>query len=174
MAIFVKIQGLEGRGDVLVRGYEDGNWFHADSFSLGIERELKESGRKGGTEDINIGVGELQECTVSKSMDLASPLLAQFAINGNSCGTAEIDFVEVGGGGDRAPMVYLKYKLERCFIKSWSTSGDADDRPTNDVAIIFNRIAFTYAGSPDIFSWDKVKNTVWTGHGLRPLPAPDF
>jgi hypothetical protein len=27
------------------------------------------SGEKGGTEDINIGVGELQECTISKSMD---------------------------------------------------------------------------------------------------------
>ena len=33
----------------------------ADSFSFGVEREMKESGEKGGTEDINIGVGELQE-----------------------------------------------------------------------------------------------------------------
>jgi hypothetical protein len=29
--------------------------------------QVKESGEKGGTEDINIGVGELQECTISKS-----------------------------------------------------------------------------------------------------------
>ena len=77
----------------------DGDLFTADSFSFGVEREMKESGEKGGTEDINIGVGELQECTVSKSMDRASGKLAQFSINGNSCGTAEIDFVEVGGGG---------------------------------------------------------------------------
>lgn len=27
------------------------------------------------------------------------------------------------------PICYLKYKLNRCFVKSWSTSGDADDRP---------------------------------------------
>jgi hypothetical protein len=27
---------------------------------------------------------------------------------------------------------YLKYKLDRCFIKSWSTSGDADGRSTGD------------------------------------------
>ncbi len=32
-----------------------------DSFSFGVEREMKESGEKGGTEDINIGIGELQE-----------------------------------------------------------------------------------------------------------------
>jgi hypothetical protein len=47
----------------------DTKYFVADSFSFGVEREMKESGEKGGTEDINIGVGELQENTISKSMD---------------------------------------------------------------------------------------------------------
>ena len=41
----------------------------AGSFGFSVEREMKESGEKGGTADINIGVGELQECTISKSMD---------------------------------------------------------------------------------------------------------
>ena len=36
----------------------------------------------------------------------------------------------------------VKYKLERCYIKSWSTSGDADDRPTEEVAFYYNKIAF--------------------------------
>ena len=80
--------------------FEVGSASSGDSFSFGVEREMKESGEKGGTADMNIGVGELQECTVSKSMDAASAKLAQFAINGNSPGTAEIDFVEVAGGGD--------------------------------------------------------------------------
>jgi type VI protein secretion system component Hcp len=222
------------------RGCDDGKWFVADSFSFGVEREMKESGEKGGTEDINIGVGELQECTISKSMDRASTTLAQFAINGNSPGTAEIHFVEVAGGGtanhsptpqakdyfvansfsfgveremkesgekggtvdinigvgelqecspgsfgeeiytdkygrikvqfhwdregkrdensscwirvaqywpgggESKPLCYLKYKLERAFIKSWSTSGDADDRPTEEVAFYYNKISFSY------------------------------
>jgi hypothetical protein len=60
-----------------------------DSFSFGVEREMKESGEKGGTGDINIGVGELQECTISKSMDSTSPTLAQYAINGNSTGDVD-------------------------------------------------------------------------------------
>ena len=58
------------------RGTAD-KWFVADSFSFGVEREMKESGEKGGTEDINIGVGELQEATISKSMDRTSVPLAQ-------------------------------------------------------------------------------------------------
>ena len=48
------------------------DWSVSDSYSFGVDREMKESGEKGGTEDINIGVGELQECTLSKSMDTAS------------------------------------------------------------------------------------------------------
>lgn len=39
----------------------------------------RESTEMGGTEDINIGVGELQEATISKSMDMANPKLTQFS-----------------------------------------------------------------------------------------------
>jgi type VI protein secretion system component Hcp len=118
-------------------------FFVADSFSFGVEREMKESGEKGGTADINIGVGELQECTLERPMATAPGQLARSATNGNSSGTAEIDFVEVAGksGGAAA---YLRYKLDRAFIKSWSTSGDADDRPTEEVAFYYNKIAFRY------------------------------
>jgi len=174
-AIFVKIPGVKGDPSITTPGYDNGEWFIADSFSFGVEREMKESGEKGGTADINIGVGELQECTISKSMDRASAKLMQLAINGNSAGIAEIDFVEVGGAGE-APVVYLKYKLDRCFIKSWSSSGDADDRPTEEVAFYYNKIAFQYAETKDgirlethTASWDNVKNIPWDNHGFAPV-----
>lgn len=166
--ILVKIPGM-GDPTLDIEGYDDGKWFVADSFSFGVEREMKESGEKGGTEDINIGVGELQECTISKSMDRASAKLAQFAINGNSCQQAEIHFVEVAGDGAAAgkPICYLKYKLDRCFVKSWSTSGDADDRPTEEVAFYYNKIAFVAESSAaGAMSWDNVKNVPWTDHGI--------
>ena len=35
------------------------------------------------------------------------------------------------------------------FVKSWSTSGDADDQPTEEVAFYYNRIAFNYASTKD-------------------------
>ncbi|MDJ0767182.1 MAG: type VI secretion system tube protein Hcp [Ilumatobacter sp.] len=171
MPILVKIDGLNGHGDAIIAGYGDGDWFTADSFSFGVEREMKESGEKGGTEDINIGVGELQECTISKSMDAASAVLAQYAVNGNSAGGAQIDFLQMAGG-DQKPTVYLRYKLDRCFVKSWSTSGDADDRPTEEVAFYFNKIAFAVAGGGQVFGWDDVKNTKWDQHELEPIPSP--
>lgn len=169
MPVFVKIDGLSGHGDATVAGYDDGNWFVADSFSFGVEREMKESGEKGGTQDINIGVGELQEFAISKSLNAASALLAQYSVNGNSGGGAQIDFVQMGGA---VPQVYLRYKLDRCFVKSWSTSGDADDRPTEEVAFYYNKIAFAVAGGGPVFSWNSVKNQKWNKHGLEPLPSP--
>ncbi len=119
---------------------QGGDFFVADSFSFGVEREMKESGEKGGTTDINIGIGELQEVQVGA----VDELLAEA---GESAGTAEIEFVEVAGEGDAGdqPICYLKYKLDRAFVKSWSTSGDADDRPTEEVAFYYNKIAFGYA-----------------------------
>lgn len=76
---------------------------------------------------------------------------------------------KLGGGGDR-PVAYLKYKLDRCFVKSWSTSGDADDRPTEEVAFYYNKIAFAYlpadGGAGETMAWDNVKNVPWTDHGL--------
>jgi type VI protein secretion system component Hcp len=162
--ILVKVPNVGGSGVAIV-GYESGEWFVADSFTFGIEREMRESGEKGGTEDINIGVGELQECTISKSMDSASTHLAQYAINGNSPGLVEIDVV--GPSEKGRPLCYLKYKLDRCFVKSWSTSVDADDRPVEYVSFYYNRIAFAVAGTKAVFSWDNVRNTPWTNHGLK-------
>jgi type VI secretion system secreted protein Hcp len=191
--ILVHINGING--DCTIKGYCPGDpikgnspdpdelapdglgWFVADSFGFGVEREMKESGEKGGTADMNIGVGELQECNIGKSMDAASPYLAQFAINGNSLGTAFIDFVEVGGGtGEQGkPMCYLRYKLHRCFIKSWTISGDADDRPTEEVAFYYNKIAFEYLVTKDgrefksagTMKWDNVKNEPWDKFGIK-------
>ncbi|MCU0989128.1 MAG: type VI secretion system tube protein Hcp, partial [Xanthomonadales bacterium] len=135
-AIFVKLEGVPGN----VAGPDNsGDWFVADSFSFGVEREMKESGEKGGTADINIGVGELQECTISKSMDAAvvSP--------------------------SAPPVCYAHFVMERCFVKNFSTSGDADDRPTEEVAFYYNKIAFGHAesGRDNAMTWDNVKNRPW-------------
>jgi type VI secretion system secreted protein Hcp len=165
--ILVKIEGING--DSNVPGFK--GYFTAESFSFGVERELAESS-KAGTADINIGVGECQECTISKSMDITSPYLAKKAISGSSCGTAEIKFVETitRKNNEMFNVVYLAYKLDNVFIKSWSTSGDADDRPTEDVAIWYNKIAFAYYSTSDGMEfkfagdckWDQTKSKPWS------------
>ncbi len=165
--ILVKIEGIPG--DCQIDGFK--GYFTAESFGFGVERELADSG-KSGTADVNIGVGELQECTISKSMDTASAALAKKAISGSSCKEADVKFVEAitRDNNEQFNIVYLSYKLDNVFIKSWSTSGDGDDRPTEDVAIWYNKIAFVYFpttdgktfGSAHDCRWDQVKSKPWT------------
>jgi len=139
-AIYVMIPGV--KGDVTTSGPGGTNdWFIADSFSFGVDRPPVVTGS---TADINIGVGEIQDVIIKKSFDSASPDLAQFSINGNSLGEVDICLTE-GTDTSGNPQCYLHYKLDRAFVKSWSTSGDADDRPIEEVAFYYNKIAFAYA-----------------------------
>lgn len=173
--IFIKYDNIPN--SVNTGGYgEDGRWFIADSFSFGVEREMKESGEKGGTEDINIGVGELQECTISKSMDAASLELGKLSLTGRSLGGVEVCVTDNPEGPTGC---YLRYKLERAFVKSWSTSGDADDRPTEEVAFYYNKIAIGYSATADgqtfpvdgTMSWDNKRKRPWP-EGERSLTDP--
>ena len=155
--IFIKYENIPG-GTTDTGEWNAGEWFVADSFSFGVEREMKESGEKGGTQDINIGVGELQDVTIAKALDTSTPKLAKLSLTGRSLGTVEICVTE---NPDEPTDCYLRYKLERCFVKSWSTSGDADDRPTEEVAFYYNKIAFSYANTDDGISWDRKKKGPW-------------
>ena len=166
MPILVKIDGLSGHGDATLAGYEGGDWFVADSFSFGVEQATPKSGKAGA---VNVGVGQLADVSISKSMDGTSPLLAQLAVNGNSGGDAQIDVVQPGDG---QLVVSLRYRLNRCFVTRWSTTADADDRPDEEVGLTFAKIAFTVAGTGPVFGWNRVKQKVWNGHGLDPLPVP--
>lgn len=47
---------------------------------------------------------------------------------------------------DTTPVCYLKYKLDRCFVKSWSTSGDADDTGVTGTGYDFGFDLFSSSG----------------------------
>ena len=144
MAIFKKIKDII-QGAPSQSGYEDADKeaFIADSFSFQVEREMKESGEKGGTEDINIGVGGLQEASSSKAMDPASPALSE---------TAE----------DEPATDYLKFKMENTLVTSWSTAGSPDEEtPVEDFALDYEKVKFEYseqdepgAGEPAHDDWE--------------------
>lgn len=151
-------------GAAATRG-ADGKWFVADSFGFGVEREMKESGEKGGTEDINIGFGELQEMTISKSMDAAAsgtpagkrthkpmkivkeldpstPLLRQGSMTTLvPAGTCRL--------GARYPTAELGtgqrvYRMTNVVVTSCSASGSGggDARPVESLSLNYERIVW--------------------------------
>jgi len=83
---------------------------------------------------------------VVKKVDKATPLLKQAAAKGTLLPSVDLDVASSDPGAGP----YLHYKLERCFIKSWSTSGGADaGRPsaagTETFTLEYSGIALHYA-----------------------------
>ncbi len=135
-AIFVHIPNVAG--DVHVEGYDDGTWFEARSGSYGTDRTLPTSGEAGGTEDINIGVGDLSPLGIACDLNRATAPLLQASINGNSIGDIEIHLVDPG------PVTFCVIRLKRAFVKSFEFHTPTDGgRPWFQAFLIYNKIEVT-------------------------------
>lgn len=163
--ILIQIESIPGDSDL---NYHQ-KWIAVENFSFGVEREVSDSG-KAGTGDINVGIGEIQEATMSKSYDRSSPLLMEKAVSGFTVNEINVHFVETINGKDQ---LFLAYKMQNSFIKSWSQSGDADERPTDEFSIFFYAIYVSYwqketkdgkitgTSTPIDGGWDRIKNAPW-------------
>lgn len=169
--LLMKVPGIKGTS--LIEGYDDGMWIPIFDLNTGVSRDLSLSGEKGGTADINIGVGELGTINISKRSDTSTSPLWQAAINGNSIGTVEIH--QLAQLDFESPLVPIaKWKLDRTFVSSFNLSADGSFG-SESLELYYNKIAF---GIRDLFTdpgsktsarfmgWDNVKNIAWTDHGL--------
>jgi len=171
--IYVQVPGV--LGGAKIAPYKDKGCFAVTSFSFNVEREIGDKD-KAGTEDVNVGIVEMQEISMSKNMDQASMSLAKAAISGDTVGCVEVFFVQTFGEKN---VCYMHFKLDTTFIKSWSVSGDSDEQPTEDFTLWYNKMAFIYFQSvpdskggtsfvqtPDC-AWDVAAGKKWTGAALE-------
>ena len=157
--IFLKCDAVPGTSTV--KGRED--WIPILGMSESIEREST-GGPKGGTEDINIGVGEFAPVSLLKRYDASSNVLRRFAVNGNAIARCEIDVesggLESGGSGFRYSVV-----LHRSFVSGFSSSAESDGQLLELLTIRFNQIEWSGSGFDggnetrhSMGGWDLVKN----------------
>ena len=118
----------------------------------GPTREMKESGEKGGTEDINIGVGELQEATISKSSDKATPKLLESAAKGkvfqSPASRGSLTTLVPAGmcrAGARYPNAELGtgdrvYQMTGVIVTGCSSSGSSASRPMESMSLNYEKI----------------------------------
>ncbi|NNM03222.1 MAG: HYR domain-containing protein, partial [Nitrosopumilus sp.] len=166
-AILVEIPNIPGESKI--EGFKD--QIVVGSLGFEIDRIISESG-KGGTGDINIGIGEISEISMAKQLDLASSDIFKNSVSGNSIGDVKISLLT---STDEKPIVYLEYILHNSFVKDWQTSSNSDDRPDEEFSLFFNKIEATYTpigldgkpGTPVTECWDKVKNAQ-----CEPSPPP--
>ena len=159
--VYIKFEGLDGPGGDDIGPDNSGEWLAADSFSFGVERKNKKRGKKGGTEDLNIGIGELHEIVIGKGKDASTSILAKAALTGRGLGSVEVCVTDDDNRtGLQACSLHLI--IDRAYVKSWKTSAEADNPPTEEVTFNYSNIAFSYAdNTQDAIHWDSERKSPW-------------
>jgi type VI secretion system secreted protein Hcp len=112
------------------------------------------------------GRAKIQDLTITKYVDKASPALFQFVATGMHIPSVQLSVVRLGGKGDR--LEYIRIKLTDVLISSVKSSHSAanDNRPVEEVSFNFTAIEYTYtpqtaagsAGPPVTISYNLKTN----------------
>ena len=148
MPVYMKIDGVDGES----QNPEFPGAIDVFVAANGVEREAS-SGSGGGTR------ANLTDISIAKPAEKSSPKLFLACCSGTQFKNVEIEFTDLSEGGE---VVYMKYRLERCVITSWSTSGDGGAVPTETLTLNFTKIEYSYMakdGSVDTSTWDTRTNT---------------
>ena len=133
-AAYIKFDGITGESS-----YDSGSgWCDMTAFVQSLEKPgATYSGRRG-------AVGAPFEVEVTKALDKASPKIAEACVKSTITpfATVEIRLLAQIGGSQK---VYLKIEMTNVIITSYSISGDADDRTTEEFSLNYEEIKVTYA-----------------------------
>jgi len=156
---FIKFDGIKGESkdskhatDIDVLAW---SWGASNSASFG-------QGQGGGAGKVNI-----QDLSITKYVDSASPTLLQMCCNGKHIKDANLFVRKMG----EHPLEYIKITLTDVIVSSISTGGSGgEDRLTENISLAFAKVKFVYtpqddkgAASPAITSgWDLLKNEAST------------
>jgi type VI secretion system secreted protein Hcp len=156
--MFLKIEGVKGeseddkyKGEIDVLAW---SWGASNSGSMHV-------GGGGGSGKVNV-----QDMSITKYIDKASPVLFQKICSGKHFPKAEL-FVRKAGD---KPMEYVVILMEEVIISSLSTGGSGgEDRLTENISLNFAKMKFAYKaqkadGSPDAenkVGWSVRNNAIW-------------
>ena len=169
--MFLKIEGVEGESKDKAHGKE------IDILSLNWSTAMQSSRAGGGT-----GKASVEELSVTKYIDKATPKLFESLVTGKHIAEAKIVVRSAGGN----PVEYLKYTLKDIMVSSYSTGGSSEeDRPTENVSFSYGKVEVEYTelnpdGTPKqviVQGWDAAKKQAYcpaTGGTCGDVPAAAF
>ena len=104
----------------------------------------------------------MQDFSVVKTIDKATPKLYLAACSGRRIAEVEIHLVSAG-----TTQPYMIYKLQNVIVSSYKVSGGGDDTPTETLSLNFSQISWEYkrfdstgrADTTDTATWDLETNT---------------
>lgn len=155
--IIVDLPGIDG--ECLLAGYE--KKIECLSFSHAIAMQLTSDPSN---RERTSGKPNVQDMTISKYMDQASPVLNQTCCEGKKIGDATIT---IGRNENGNVMTLMTYKLRDAMISSVSAASSGGDKPSETLTLNFTAIQWDYTSQkPDSTkegtvsgTWDMKTNT---------------
>ncbi len=157
---YLKIEGINGEST-------DSNhpqWVEIVSFRHDVSQPAgSATSRVGGRTGARVNIADF---TISKVLDISTPLLHRYCCDGTHVGTVMIELCEAGGEAH----MYMRWTLTDAIISSVKPSGVANEevfaRPIEEVSFNFGTIQWeyvpmTHAGKPGsgiIHGWSLVEN----------------
>lgn len=144
MAIYLKVDGIDG--DVTAEGHEQ--WIECSSMQFGVGRGIHTP--TGSSQERESSAPSVSEVSVTKAMDLATPMIFSESCVGKSK-EVKIDLIQTG----EALETYMSYTLTNALISGYSVS-TSGERPSESLSFNFTKIEMKYtpydnehnAGSP--------------------------
>jgi len=142
MAIFLKYGDIKGETTQVTHK----EWIEINSFQFGVGRGIS-SGVGGGSKR-EATAPSVSEITMTKTMDISSPLLLKDAVGGKAV-TAKIELTQTDNSGKHVS--FQKYILTNALISGYSLSSGGD-RPSESLSINFTKIDSEYLDIDDKFA----------------------
>lgn len=142
MAIFMKYGDIKGETTQTTHK----EWIEVSSFQWGVGRGIS-SGVGGGSKRES-SAPSVSEIVVTKTFDIASPLLLKEAIGGKAV-VCKIELTQTDNSGKHVS--FQKYILSDTLISGYSVSSGGD-RPSESVSLNFAKFDSEYLNIDDKFA----------------------
>lgn len=153
--MFIKIDGIDG-GSTNQKHKEE---IEVLSYSWGLSQSLSPGGGGGG----GAGKVNVNDFSIVKQIDVASPQLMEACCEGRHIRDVTMTLVNKGGGGQQE---FLKIKLTDCLITSYQTGAGGGSAPVDSVSFNFTNVDIQAADKNGKFVSQVSCNFAKGGDGL--------
>ncbi len=136
MPIYMKFGDV--KGDVTEATHKD--WIRIDSCQYGIGRGISAPVGTGQAREASLP--SISEVTVTKLLDVATPLLLQKSLSDSTGVDVELSWITTGS--DQTTKEYQNLKLTKCLISGYSQSSGGD-KPMESWSLNFIKIEWGYS-----------------------------
>jgi type VI secretion system secreted protein Hcp len=157
--MFLKLAGIDGEStDAKHKGEID-----VLAWSWGLSQE---SGSPGGGGGGGAGRVKIENISIQKLVDLASPLLLSFSATGKHISDGTLTTRKAGKGAGE----FLLFKMSNVIVTSVHVAASKDDnRPAENVTLSFGKLEFDYRPQKADGSLGGEVSFKWDVTGAKPI-----